>query len=335
MDRGRNIKELLLQVKTKIKNFLLGKKGREFFVFMFFFFVASCFWLLQTLNSDYDKEFAIPVKLKNVPQEMVVTADNLNTLKVKVQDKGTVLLNYMLAKTFFPISLKFDDYTNKENHVKIVSKDLEKAIQVQFGTSTKILGISPDTLEYYYSKGVAKKVPVVLNGKISTEKTYYLADTVFSPDSVLVYAPEKMLKRINRVVTEPQNLSGVQDTMVVDVKLKNITGVKVVPDMVRMSLFTDVFTEKSVEVPVTGINFPSDKVLRTFPSRIKLTFQVGMKEYRYVTAEDFHITADYNELMNLNSSKFSVKVSMKPRGIKGIRLNPDHVDFLIEQKVAD
>ena len=60
----RNIRRIYLNITEKTKDFLLSDKSREFFVFLFFFFVAGGFWLLQTLNNDYEAEFSIPVRLR-------------------------------------------------------------------------------------------------------------------------------------------------------------------------------------------------------------------------------------------------------------------------------
>ena len=97
MFERRNIKHIYLNITRKIKNFLLSEKSREFFVFLFFFVVAGGFWLLQTLNNDYETEFSIPVRLKGVPNNTVITSEPAAELRIKVKDKGTVLLNYMLG----------------------------------------------------------------------------------------------------------------------------------------------------------------------------------------------------------------------------------------------
>ena len=110
MFERRDIKSIYLELSEKIKNFLLSDKSREFLIFLFFFFIAGGFWLLQTLNSDYEAEFSIPVRLKGVPNNVVITSEPSSELRVKVKDRGTVLLNYMLGKSFFPVNLDFADY---------------------------------------------------------------------------------------------------------------------------------------------------------------------------------------------------------------------------------
>ena len=108
-------------------------------------------------------------------------------------------------------------------------------------------------------------------------------------------------------------------------------GVKFVPSAIQMTLPVDIYTEKTVEVPLHGINFPADKVLRAFPSKVQVTFQVGVSRFRQITAEDFHINVSYEELLDLGASKYTVKLRSIPEGVSHVRFYPEQVDFLIEQ----
>lgn len=114
---------------------------------------------MQTLNSDYEAEFSIPVRLKGVPNNVVITSEPFSELRVKVKDRGTVLLNYMLGKSFFPVNLDFADYSGRDNHVRIYASEFEKKIMSQLNVSTRLLSVKPDTLEYIYSTGKSKQVP--------------------------------------------------------------------------------------------------------------------------------------------------------------------------------
>ena len=70
LDR-RKIRYTYLKLSKKIKDFLLSDKSREFLIFLFFFLIAGGFWLLQTLNNDYEAEFSIPVRVKDLPNNVV------------------------------------------------------------------------------------------------------------------------------------------------------------------------------------------------------------------------------------------------------------------------
>ena len=164
---------------------------------------------------------------------------------------------------------------------------------------------------------------------------YYVSDTICCPDSVLVYAPAGILDTITTAYTQEVNLENISDTIRQRVALDNKKGVKFVPASVELTFPVDIYTEKTVEVPLRGINFPADKVLRAFPSKVQITFQVGLKRFRSIKASDFVINVSYEELLKLGSDKYTVKLKSAPRGINQIRIVPEQVDFLIEQVSSD
>ena len=118
-----------------------------------------------------------------------------------------------------------------------------------------------------------------------------------NPDSVLVYAPEGILDTITTAYTQNITLENISDTTRRRVPLTSERGVKFVPASVEMTFPVDIYTEKTVEVPLHGVNFPADKVLRTFPSKVQITFQVGLKRFRSIKASDFIINISYEELL--------------------------------------
>ena len=331
-EQRRNIKRTFVKTRKQIKDFLLSAKSREFFIFLFFFFMAGGFWLLQTLNNDYEADFSIPVKLKGIPNDVVITSEPASEIRVRVKDKGTVLLNYMLGKSFYPVQLNFEDYNSKDNVVKVAASEYEKSVVSQLNASTRLLSMNPDTLEYIYSTGISKRLPVRLCGTLSVERQYYLSDTLFRPDSVLIYAPAGMLDTIVAAYTQPVAFENISDTLIQQVPLLQPKGVKIVPSTVELMLPVDIYTEKTVEVPVEGINFPFGKVLRAFPSKVQVTFQVGLSRFRQIEAEDFSIEVPYDELLRLGADKYTVRLNKVPDGVRQVHCNPEQVDFLIEQE---
>lgn len=329
----QNIRIRLLKSKEKIRNFLLAKSSREFLIFLFFIFVSSCFWVLQVLNDDYETELSIPIKLKNVPEDVVITSEFPSELKIGVKDRGTVLVNYLWSQTLYPINLDFEEYLEKGNQVKIPSQTLSKRIAGQLSQSTKLSTIKPDTLELIYTKGEAKKVPVRLRGNINAERQFYIADTIFSPDSVMVLAPNAILDTITGAYTQMLNVAHVADTTRRRVDFQTIKGAKFTPSFSDVTFLVDVFAEKTVEVPVVGIDFPRDKVLRTFPPKVQVSFQVGLSHFKEVTADNFVVVVNYDDLNENVSEKCKPALAKYPQNVKHIRLHPIEIDYIIEQQI--
>lgn len=329
----QNIRVQYLKISERIRNFLLSKKSREFLVFLLFVFLSSSFWLLLVLNDEYETEVTIPFRMKNVPENVVLTSELPQELKVGVKDRGTVLVNYLLGQTFYPVTVDFEDYADRGNQVRFLSRSLDKRISSQLNQSTKLLSVKPDTLELIYTRAKAKKVPVRLRGEVKAERQFYISDIVYSPDSVMVYAPNEILDTITAAYTENLYLEQVADTTHRRVNLKPVKGARFTPSYNDVTFYVDIYSEKSVEVPVIGVNFPDDKTLRTFPSKVQVTFQVGLSQFKYVTEENFKVVVDYNTLEGNGNEKCKLHLLEIPANVIHTRINPKEIDYIIEQKV--
>ena len=332
MFKYENIIDAFLRIVKNIKDFLLKPSSREFFVFLFFLGIASGFWLLQTLNEEYEKEFRIPLTLVNLPDDIILTNEQDEFIDVKVRDKGTLLFNYILGGGFTPINMDYQELIKRnKTHIQISTSLLQKQVKNRFNVSTEILSIQPDSLEFIFAKGMGKKVPAVLNGVVEANPQYIITDTIISPDSVVVYAPAALLETIDFAETEVLDFRNITDSLRTIQSFKYIKGVKYVPNKMEIALKTDILTEKTVKVPVHGVNFPADKELRTFPSMVEITFQVGTRSFNEFTASDFLIEIDYHDLVNQKEDTYPINIIRYPTKIKRMRVWPRTVDFLIEK----
>ncbi|OUO18372.1 YbbR-like domain-containing protein [Bacteroides sp. An322] len=327
----KNIEQYYRLGIQKIRKFLLSNKCKECLVFLFFVLVSFAFWMLQTLDDVYQTEFKVPLRLKNVPKEAVLTSELPNEVRVRVEDRGTVLLNYMLGRTFFPVSFDFNDYRDKGTHVHISSAELLKKVAAQLNVSTHLISVRPDTLDFIYTMGKAKKVPVRLNGEVRAGLQYYVSHIGFVPDSVIAYAPQEVLDTLTAAYTERVDLENVADTLHKRVSLQKLKGVKFVPAYNDLSVYVDMYSEKTVEVPIVGINFPANKVLRTFPSKVQVTFQVGLMHFKEISSEDFFIGVTYEDILKANGDKLLLTLKSVPDYVSHARIIPASVDYLIEQ----
>lgn len=327
----KDIRSYSASLIKNIRSFLLSATSKEFLIFLFFVFIASVFWLFQVLNDNYEGQISMKLDLKNVPDNAVLTSELPPEIKVRLKDRGMVLLNYWV-NSVSAIPIDFEEYEDQGNQVVVSQSALKQKIKNALSQSTELVSIYPDTLSYIYATGDGKKVPVRLKGKITVDPRYYIADVVYQPDSVMVYAPSEILDTISAAYTSSVVFEQVKDTTTKKVLLQKQKGVKFVPDFSEIRLLADVYSEKTLEVPVRGINFPANKVLRTFPSKVNVTFQVGLSHFRTVNPDDFFIAVSYEELIRGNKSKCTPHLKAFPKVIKHPRVSPEEVDFIIEEQ---
>ena len=245
------------QIWQTAKDFMFSRANREFLVFLFFLALSGIFWLLLTLNETYEKEYAVPVSITNIPKNAVLTSEETDTVKVTIRDKGYTLMTYLYGDIINKLNMNFHNYSHNNGTGIVTSQDIQKQLYLQLASGSKITSVKPEKLEFFYNYGAKKKVPVRWSGRVIPEELYFISRVAYSPDSVLIYASDQKLDSINMVYTEQLNYANFRDTLSVTCELSKIKGVKMVPDKVNVSFFTDVLTEEYIEgVPVKGINMP-------------------------------------------------------------------------------
>lgn len=316
-----------------IRDFLFSVVNKEFLIFLFFFALSGVFWLLMALNETYEKELRVPVRLTGIPKNAIITGDLSDTIRVTVRDKGFTLMAYSTSHRLRPLSFSFASYAVQNTGRGVIPvSDVQKQLYQQLYGSSRITGIKPDRLDFFFNYGLSKRLPIRMAGKVVPAHNYYLSRFQFWPEHVTVYADKHTLDSLKYVTTTPLDIVNFEDTVTRQVTLKPIHGVKIVPSAVKLSLYPDILTEENVEVPVVAINMPAGKVLRTFPSRVKVHFTVGVTKFRSVKPEQFMVVADYNELLAHPSDKCNLYLRQSPPTVSRARLAINRVDYLIEQQ---
>lgn len=323
----------LKRITAPIRNFLLDLVSKRFLVFLFFLFLSTAFWLSMTLDEMYEKEIPVPIRLVNVPKNIIITTNMPDTVIVTVRDKGFAFMGYFTGEPFRPINLNFSTYANESTgRGSVPLADVQNILYQRLATSSRITALKPDQLKFYFNFGQSKTLPVRANGIMTPAKNYYLARVSFWPEKVTVYAQQSKLDSLRFIMTEKLNLTNFTDTLIRQVNLQKIIGVKTVPEKVKIGLYPDILTEESIEVPITAINMPKGKTLRTFPSKVKVLFNIGATAFRKINEKQFEVVVDYNELQANQSDKCALHLKTVPAEVRQARLEMNQIDYLVEQQ---
>ncbi|HRN16196.1 MAG TPA: YbbR-like domain-containing protein, partial [Xylanibacter oryzae] len=243
----------------------------------------------MALNETYEKEIKIPVRIVNVPKNVVVS-DAVDTMRVTVRDKGWFIAALIYGNRVRPVYIDFLTYSKNNNgECSVSTSDLIKQVVQMLSGSARVTAAKPDKIEFFFSYGESKRVPVKFIGKVTPDETYYLARMLIQPDSITVFASPEILDKIHYVSTEELRYSHFADTITVNAHLQKIRGAKINQSAVKITFFTDILTEESIDVPITGENLPMGKVLRTFPSHVTVSFITGVANYRRLRPDNFSV----------------------------------------------
>ena len=202
MSRLGQIKQTFKSVRIEIKAFLRRQQWKEALIFFCFILLAFGFWLLQSLQQEYEIDIRIPVKYKNVPPDISFTETPPEAITVKVKDKGSVLLNYSFGRSFAPIEANMKTQSEKSGKLIINRKDIENEIKKHLIATTSLLSFEPQHIDAVYSKRIKKEIPAVFEGVVQTNAGFKVSgDISITPRSINVYASDVVLDTLKEIKT--------------------------------------------------------------------------------------------------------------------------------------
>lgn len=334
MFKIKNIKALYKLRIKQIRNFLFSNEFREFLFFCFFVFIASIFWLLNALNYDHEDEMNIKVNITNVPKNIIIVSEEPQYIKLKIKDKGIKLINYIIRFKEHNINIDFNDINNNVGYTFIKSRNLIAENSI-LSPETSVISCIPDTLKISYASAVAVKLPVVLKSNVKADPFHYIKDTIITPDSVMAFIPTKIKDNIRNVVTKQISHTELSDSITFDVDIEKDANIKLMTQKVRVHYDVGIYVDKTLSIPIRGINLPNGIELRTFPTSVNISFQVGIDNFNAITEADFIAAIDYAQIKNNSLDKASVKLIKVPHMVRNIRIEQPNVEFLIEKTVKE
>lgn len=313
-----------------LRNSLPEFSSKEFLIFLSFLAVSATFWFLSTLNDTYEREYPVKIEITDIPHNIVITEPLPDTIKVTLRDKGFNLMEYAINDVLRPIHLRFAQYAKAGGKGSISAADIQKIMKSRTMQTTSITSVKSDRWDFYYNYGAMKKVPIAIYGQVMPATNYFITRTVFTPDSVTVYASTDALDTINVVYTTPLNLTGIKESSTHSVGTQKITGARIEPSTVSMSLIAEQLTEVIINAPIRPVNVPEGIALKTFPARVDIKVTAAVARISQVKPELFSVVADYNDISANPNEKLKVKIMVQPRGIVRATIKDNKVDYILE-----
>lgn len=318
-------------VKILTRRLRLIRLNRDFLVFLVFLAISIAFWCMQTLKDTSTTSDDYKLRIVGLPKDYIITSELPEFVKVNVSGRGVDFITYLLSSKEHTLTVNYNDIETSGGKLLIDNATLKRMATKELTGTMRVASITPAQVEGYYTKGKAKRVPIEFKGKVRTERQHVLTNIEVLTKSAEVYAPTSMHDSIKAVFTEPLYLKEVDETQTIRLAIKKIRGAKIIPDSVDVKISVDLFAEKTLSVPIYSKNIPHNKVLRTFPPRAEVKFRVSTNMFDEIKPEDFILLVDFNSIKS-DSKDCKVIVDGVPEGVTHVRVDPETVEFVIEQE---
>lgn len=324
-----NDKDKLKVIFLKLKTILFSKDVLSFLIFLV---LSTAFWFVHTLDRERQNTVKLKINYTGIPEDVEIKNKLPKEISVTIRDDGMKLLQYSNSSSI-PLNIDLTRVFFSSGEIIITSDQLKSKIANYFLPTTAVLNITPDSLVIKYQKQTVKNLPIKVSGKIQLEKQYMLSDSIqIEPSTVKVFGPKHILDTMKAVYTENLEMKNIADTIQIQSKLKKINEIKYSFNDVNIGLFVEMFTEKKENIQINIINYPQNLQVRTFPTAVNITYNVGLSNYKKLNINDIKVIFDYRNVANTNKRKNRLQVINNSPYVSNLRIEPDEVEFLLEKK---
>ncbi len=313
--------------------------GRDTGIFLIFLLISTLFWFLNQLSKDTTAQLRYPVHFQNSGEQRVIINDLPAALLLEVRGQGYKLLKYKLKPWKSPLTIDLRTFplrpekVGDNRHFYLLSSYMKGYVNDHLGDRMELQRITPDTLHFVFDSLVTRDMPVMADVEVVPARQYILKGPPrVIPDTVTVSGPAMILDTMRYVKTEHQQFTGVEKPFDVRLTLLHPTHVMLSQDEVQLHVEVEQYTEAVFDIPVRAKHVPDTLNLRLFPSRVKVSFKVGLSLYKKLLPELFTATVDYNDLEKGKTNRLKIHLDKQPSGIEAVHLDPEQVEYLIEKK---
>lgn len=326
---GTSKSRLFRYLTLKLKSFLLSKDVLSFLVFLL---LSATFWFVNALNKERELTMSLPVVYKGVPKDLMFIDELPTQLEVKVKDLGLNLWTY-IGKKPGPVVIPFNQVMQENGQFSVTYSQLFAMVTERLLPSSMILLMGTEKISSKYVRLHTKVLPVELISSISLGDQFMFSKAPeVEPKEIEVYGPRHVLEELTKISTQILTINELKDTISKQVLLEQIPSVSYAVDHVLVHVSAEMFTEKTAYLPVQIINNPSNLSILAFPAEIKVVFNIGVSKFKSFENNDIQLVIDFDEIKKGDLTKKRLKIINNKPYITNIRIQPEEVEFLLEEK---
>jgi len=192
---------------------------------------ALVLWFFVMGERRQEIGFSVPLKLENIPQDLMLANEVPNLVDVRISGPRTLLMN--LSPQDISISVDLKDLKPGLTSFKRLDEKLN------IPSALKVTRLSPSFVDVKLERIKEKQVPVVVSIEGAPADGYRLVGTSLNPAKVTVIGAEGELKDIREVTTEAISVTDVTESFSLMVPL------------IHQGKYTQLKEQEAIEVQVT------------------------------------------------------------------------------------
>lgn len=311
-------------------------KSDDFRLFLVFVAIASLIWFVEQFRNEYTITIDYPIDCHNIPDRYSISDKEKPSIQVTLRGDGLSLMSLKESDLVFSVNIARTNKHITEDNIcaYIVPRrhlsDIKKSLN---DDNILIMGVSPDTLLIPLLSNTKKEVPVAIKCNVRPMTQHYITSAPkIEPSTIFISGTNDIIDKIDTLYTEVYSDITISDTTHMEFKLDIPMGVAVSNNKVNVTYYAELFTEKSIDIPISGINIPEGYTFKPFPPTVRATFTIGISHFDKVTEKDFIIMADLqNVTPGSGTSRAKLRLSTAPEDVRNVTYTPIFIEYLLEK----
>lgn len=298
------------------------------------------------------------VEIKDAPEDVTVLKNESMWVNVEVDDlrQKTVSIKPEIEGNTKNILAKAQEkeativgpgkFVDQVQYVKAKSKitEFEETTEVNAslepvdnnGAKVKYVNIDPEFAKVTLIKQKvekSKEVKVNLKTTGNLKESLKLVSTNLRTKYVTITGEESTIKKIDSIDTEPIDLSKLDASKKVNVKLKMPEDIVSVVNNVDVDVIIDSkkSVSKTLNIPIETLNLSKDYTAKLYSEKVEVTVVAKEDNIKLIKESDIKATVDLKEVKE-GENEIEIKVE-GPKNIEKIDKNPKKVQVTVEKKV--
>jgi hypothetical protein len=286
-------------------------------------------WFLVATDKEYSHQVKVPIEIIRLAPGKTLSEKIPNYAIIELRGKGRSLIGLWFYDVKFRLELP-GIRTSQSINLKDYLNFLE--IPSTFGLEVDEI-IEPTVIKLVVDDQVLQQKTILLAGSIGTADGYVLVDFQFTPDTVLVDGPEKIVNNIDFINTQQLEISDSKSKFNRKVDLENpFPGlINIDPTTVDVEFDIQRLAERTVfEIPIKIINIPRRMSVEPIPPVLDLRIKGGEQLVAALQPEDIIAEIDFRKSYEPGRDFYTAKIKT-PEKISWIESFPKTFNLKIKR----
>ena len=308
--------------------------------------LTALVWLAVAMSETHEYTIQMRVDCGGFDSRRYAVVESDTVLTAQVEATGFNMLLMSLSEE--PPTLRVDvtaepfrrsERLSADGVRKIVGEasvgDLTEELKRELSSfGMRYLGSSKDSLLTVLVERKSKRFrPDIEPVSMTFAEGYGLyGEPTVTPSEVVLYGPEEILGKIERVKVVPTKIENVSRSARYNLKLDDewtqMGDVYATTEMVTMSVPVERYVEREYTLPVHVVGVDSAEHIRLFPSEVTVRVWIAQRDLAKVTAERFSVTAEGSDILSGKKS-LPLKLARFPKTVRLRSMSHNEVKYAV------